>query len=201
MSLTNCFYYLFFLILTFLLFSHFLYLMVKIQSFFSQLSILAIRTIASCNLISILQMTNQWPKKKTTLFYNGVHYTTKAWENAYVVGSRHYTWSGCEQRKRKRWLKDLILGLCQRRNCIGKEVRYAPDMVLKHSQKGRYWLSKVSNYEDTPYWLNVYWITLETRVSFIVLLMSLSLSRVCFPSSGKSPTHGPQCHVGAFSLL
>ena len=82
-------------------------------------------------------MTNQWPKKKTTLFYNGVHYTTKASENAYVVGSGHYTWSGCEQRKRKRWLKDLILGLCQRRNCIRKEVRYVPDMVLKHSQKER----------------------------------------------------------------
>ena len=57
-------------------------------------------------------MTNQWPKKKTTLFYNGVHYTTKAWENAYAVGFGHYTWSGCEQKKRKHWLKDPIFGPC-----------------------------------------------------------------------------------------
>ena len=54
-----------------------------------------------------------------------------------MVGSRPYTWSGCEQLKRKRRLKDPILGLCQRRDCLGKKVRYAPDMVLKHSQKGR----------------------------------------------------------------
>ena len=66
-----------------------------------------------------------------------VHYTTKAWENAYVVGSGPYTWKGCTQRKSKCWLKDPILGLCQRRDCLGKEVRFVLDMVLKHSQKGR----------------------------------------------------------------
>ena len=54
-----------------------------------------------------------------------------------MVGSRPYTWNGCEQRKRKRSLKDPILGLCQRRDCIRKKVRYAPNMVLKKSQKGR----------------------------------------------------------------
>ena len=67
------------------------------------------------------------------LFMGFVHYTTKAWENAYMVGSGPYTWNGCEQRKRKSWLKDPILGPCQRRDCIGKKVRYAPDLVLKHS--------------------------------------------------------------------
>ena len=61
----------------------------------------------------------------------------KAWENASVVGSEPYTWSGCEQGKRKRCLKDLFLGQCQRRDYLGKEVRYAPDMVLKHLQEGR----------------------------------------------------------------
>ena len=66
-----------------------------------------------------------------------VHYTTKAWENAYVVGSRPYTRNNCEQRKRKSWLKDPSLGPWQRRDYIEKEVRYAPDMILKHSQKGR----------------------------------------------------------------
>ena len=60
----------------------------------------------------------------------------KAWGNVYVVGSGPYMWSGCKQRKRKRWLQNPILGLCQRRDCLDKEVRYAPDMVLKHSQKG-----------------------------------------------------------------
>ena len=54
-----------------------------------------------------------------------------------MVGSRLYTWNGCEQRKRKHWLYDPILGPCQRRDCLGKEVRYAHDMVLKHSEKGR----------------------------------------------------------------
>ena len=43
---------------------------------------------------------------------NLIHYSTKAWENAYVVGSRPYMWNGCEQRKRKSWLKDPILGPC-----------------------------------------------------------------------------------------
>ena len=53
-----------------------------------------------------------------------------------MVESRPYMWNGCEQRRRKRWLKDLVLGLCKRRDYLGKEVRYAPDMILKHSQKG-----------------------------------------------------------------
>ena len=65
----------------------------------------------------------------------------------YIIPLRHgrmhmwldldLTWNGCEQRKRKCWLKDPILGLCQRRDCLKKEVRYVLDMVLKHSQKGR----------------------------------------------------------------
>ena len=63
-----------------------------------------------------------------------VHNTTKAWENAYVVGSGPYTWNGCEQRKMKCWLKDPIIGSCQRRDYLGNEVRYAPNMVLKHLQ-------------------------------------------------------------------
>ena len=67
-------------------------------------------------------------------------------------------WNGREQRKRKRWLKDHILGPWQRRGCLGREVRYALVMILKHSQKGRQWLSKVNNYEDTPYWLNACWL-------------------------------------------
>ena len=79
--------------------------------------------------------------KKKNVIYNFfflVYNTpTKAWDNAYVVGSGPYTWSGCERGKRKRWLKDLILGQCQRHDYLGKEVRYAPDMVLKHLQKGR----------------------------------------------------------------
>ena len=59
----------------------------------------------------------------------------KAWESANVVGSGPYTWSGCEQRKGKHWLQGSILSLCQGRVCLGKEVRYASNMVLKHSQK------------------------------------------------------------------
>ena len=66
-----------------------------------------------------------------------VHITTKARENAYVVRSGSYMWNGCEQRERKCWLKDPSLNLCQRSDCHRKEVRYALDMVLKHSQKGR----------------------------------------------------------------
>ena len=54
--------------------------------------------------------------------------------NVYVVRSRPYTWSGCEQRKRKHWLQHPILGPFQRRDCLGKKVRYAPDMVLKHKK-------------------------------------------------------------------
>ena len=118
-------------------------------------------------------------------FFLVSHNTTKAWENAYVVGFGPYMWNGREQRKRKRWLKDHILGPWQRRGCLGREVRYALVMILKHSQKGRQWLSKVNNYEDTPYWLNACWTTSETCVSFTVLLMSLLMSRACFPSSGK----------------
>ena len=30
----------------------------------------------------------------------------------------------------------FYLSPCQRCDCFGKEVRYAPKMVLKHSQKG-----------------------------------------------------------------
>ena len=60
----------------------------------------------------------------------------KAWENVDLAGSESYTWSDCEQRKRKRWLQSSILNLCQRRDYLGKKVRYASDMVLKHSQKG-----------------------------------------------------------------
>ena len=41
-----------------------------------------------------------------------VHNTTKAWENAYVVEFGPYTWNDCEQRKRKRWLRDLVLSPC-----------------------------------------------------------------------------------------
>ena len=54
-----------------------------------------------------------------------------------MVGSGPYTWNSYEQRKRKRWLKDPILGPCQRHECLEKEVGYAPNMVLMHSQKGR----------------------------------------------------------------
>ena len=60
----------------------------------------------------------------------------KAWENVNMAGSELYTWSGCEQRKRKRWLQSSILNSCQRHHCLGKEVRYASDIVLKRSQKG-----------------------------------------------------------------
>ena len=60
----------------------------------------------------------------------------KAWENVDVAGFGPYTWSDCEQRKRKRWLQSSILNLCQRHDYLGKKVRYAYDMVLKYSQKG-----------------------------------------------------------------
>ena len=36
----------------------------------------------------------------------------KAWENVDVAKSGPYTWSGCEQRKRKRWLQSSILNPC-----------------------------------------------------------------------------------------
>ena len=52
-----------------------------------------------------------------------------------MVGSGPYTWNDCEQRKMKCLLKDPIIGSCQRRGCPGKKVRYAPNMVFKHSQK------------------------------------------------------------------
>ena len=67
----------------------------------------------------------------------GVRNTTKAWENAYVVRSKPYILNDYEQRKRKCWLKVPILGLRQKYDYFGMEVRYTSDMVLKHSQKGR----------------------------------------------------------------
>ena len=51
-----------------------------------------------------------------------LHYTTKAWENAYVVGSGPYTWKGCTQRKSKCWLKDPILGPCQWLSWEGSKI-------------------------------------------------------------------------------
>ena len=60
----------------------------------------------------------------------------KAWESADVARSEPYTWNGCEQWKGKRWLQGSILSPCQGRDCLRKEVRYASNMVLKHSQKG-----------------------------------------------------------------
>ena len=62
-----------------------------------------------------------------------MYITSKAWENVYVVGFGPYTWNDCEQRKRKRCLKDPIFGPYQKHDCLGKKVRYASDMVLKHS--------------------------------------------------------------------
>ena len=41
--------------------------------------------------------------------FHGVHNTTKAWDNAQVVESGSYTWSGCVQGERKRWLRDFVL--------------------------------------------------------------------------------------------
>ena len=38
-----------------------------------------------------------------------LHNTTKAWENAKVVESEPYMWSGCEQGERKRWIRDFVL--------------------------------------------------------------------------------------------
>ena len=37
-----------------------------------------------------------------------VYYTTKAWENAYVMEFRPYMQNGCEQRKKRCWLKDIL---------------------------------------------------------------------------------------------
>ena len=53
-----------------------------------------------------------------------------------MVESRLYTWNGCEKRERKCWLRDFVL-VHARRDCLEKEVKFSPDMVLKHSQKGR----------------------------------------------------------------
>ena len=64
--------------------------------------------------------------------YNIVQYT-KAWENVNVAKFGSYTWSGCEQRKGKHWLQGAILSPCQGRDCLEKEVRYASDLVLKHT--------------------------------------------------------------------
>ena len=66
-----------------------------------------------------------------------VHNTIKAWENAYVVGYGPYTWNDCEQRKRKCWLKDPILGSCQRRDCLGKEDRKSTRLNSSHSDLSR----------------------------------------------------------------
>ena len=57
-------------------------------------------------------------------------------ESIDVVGYGPYMWNGYEQRKGKCWLQGSILSLCQRGDCLRKEVRYTPDMVFKHSQKG-----------------------------------------------------------------
>ena len=54
-----------------------------------------------------------------------------------MVGSGTNTWNGYEQRKRKYWIKDPILGPCQRRDYFGKKVRYAPNMGLKYLQRRR----------------------------------------------------------------
>ena len=62
-------------------------------------------------------------------------YITKAWGNVYVVGSGSYTWSGYEQRKTKRWLQILSLVRAKGVTTLEKKVRYAPNMVFKHSQK------------------------------------------------------------------
>ena len=53
-----------------------------------------------------------------------------------MAGFGPYTWNGYEQRKGKGWLQGFIISLCQGRDCLRKEVIYALDMVLKHSQKG-----------------------------------------------------------------
>ena len=53
-----------------------------------------------------------------------------------MVESGLYTWSSCEQGERKCWLRDLSWSVLKR-DCLGKEVRFAHDMVLKHSQKGK----------------------------------------------------------------
>ena len=53
-----------------------------------------------------------------------------------MVGFGPYTWNDCEQRKRKRCLKDPILGPCQRRDCLGKEVRYALTWYSSTHKKG-----------------------------------------------------------------
>ena len=65
---------------------------------------------------------------------HNVHYTTKAWKNVYVVGSRPSTWSACEQRKMKRSLKDPILGPCQRHDYLGKEARTEPGLEIRGAE-------------------------------------------------------------------
>ena len=50
-----------------------------------------------------------------------VHNTTKAWENAKVVESNPYMWSGCEQGERKRWLRDFVLFSTKGVTVLGRE--------------------------------------------------------------------------------
>ena len=59
-------------------------------------------------------------------------------------------------RKKKCWLQDSILIPCQGHDCLGKEVKYASDMVLKHSQKGDSDLQRLATIE-TPLigWVHV----------------------------------------------
>ena len=54
-----------------------------------------------------------------------------------MVESGFYMWSNCEKRERKCWLRDLVLVLAKGVIFFRKEVRFTPDMVFKHSQKGR----------------------------------------------------------------
>ncbi|XP_075650197.1 uncharacterized protein LOC142620773 [Castanea sativa] len=50
-----------------------------------------------------------------------VHNTTKEWENAKMVESGPYTWSGCEQGERKRWLRDFVLVYTKGVTVFGRE--------------------------------------------------------------------------------
>ncbi|KAK9988564.1 hypothetical protein SO802_028803 [Lithocarpus litseifolius] len=68
----------------------------------------------------------------------------KALENADMAGSRPYTWSGCEQGKGK---SNGIKGSLVHANDVITlgEVRFAPIMDTKHSQKG----------DSDPFWSEV----------------------------------------------
>ena len=50
-----------------------------------------------------------------------VHNTIKVWENVKVIESGPYTWSGCEQRKRKHWLRDFVLVNTKGMTVLGRE--------------------------------------------------------------------------------